>query len=159
MWLMTKNDKFILKFDVFFLCDLSRDQSADRNRYSFLCLLFCFVYFTLSHSDTLLKQFTQLMQKLYAPLCVAFKDLSSLETFLITAQFIFSPSAITNKLACLLHFPLQSDLQAVYIPILLLNSLFAVTPACSSQTYLYFVSLVKTRACSSHTGLYNTIAC
>ena len=79
--------------------------------------------------------------------------------FLITALFIFSPSAITNKLACLLHFPLQSDLQAVYIPLLLLNSLFAVTPACSSQTYLYFVSLVETQACSSYSGLHNAVAC
>ena len=53
---------------------------------------------------------------------------------LVTAKFLFSPSAIIIKLACLLDFPLRSDIQAAYMPLLLLNNLFTVTPSCSSQT-------------------------
>ena len=75
---------------------------------------------------------------------------------LVTAKFLFSPSAIIIKLACLLDFPLGSELQAANIPLLLLNNLFTVTPGCSSQTYLFFVLLVETQSCSNYTGLHNT---
>lgn len=51
-------------------------------------------------------------------------NLSSLGKFLILVECLFSPSTTVSKLACWLHFLLSSDLRAVYILFLLLNSMF-----------------------------------
>ena len=66
--------------------------------------------------------------------------------FLCNVYFFLSPNI--NKLAYLLQFPLSTDLRAVYILFLLLNSTF------TAITYQFFVLLVETPAHLSCTDFY-----
>ena len=81
------------------------------------------------------------MQKWYAPLWVAFKDLSSIDMPLIAVLCLFFPSTIVNRLNCFLHFTLRSDLRAVYILwfFLLLNNTFTAMPGLSFSNLSMFL--------------------
>lgn len=63
------------------------------------------------------KSFRQLMQNQYAQLLFSFSFDKRLDMFLTAMLLLFSPSTIINKLPCLLHFPLLSDLQATFLSV------------------------------------------
>ena len=81
--------------------------------------------------------------------------LTILNIFNISTQGLFSPSTVINKLAFLLHVSFSSDLWAVYLSFLLLNSLLQ-HQGFSSQTYHSSGLLLESEAHSSFIYLDNT---